>query len=126
MTKPMFKFLSVFIVSVVLVSCTTERFVEGPRNDEPQGPGLLTGDTGTFSVGDAFDEDKKKLKSGGYYILDLDGSPRMSEEEFKEFESFRAWLNAREQGTEEYKEYEAWRAFQQYRDHQPATAADAQ
>jgi hypothetical protein len=50
----------------------------------------------------------------------------MSEEEFKEFESFRTWLNAREQGTEEYKEYEAWRAFQQYRDHQPATAADAQ
>ena len=58
--------------------------------------------------------------------------PRMNrnlvqiQEEFKEFESFRAWLNSREQGTEEYKEYEAWRAFQQYRDHQPTKDTDSQ
>jgi len=126
MMKSIFKLLPVFIVTFVLFSCTTERFVESPRNDEPQGPGLFTGDKGSFSVGDVFDETKQKLKSGGYYILDLDGSPRMSEEEFKEFESFRAWLNSREQGTEEYKEYEAWRAFQQYRDHQSTKDTDSQ
>lgn len=126
MFKSLSKFLSFFAVGVLLVSCTTERFVERPRNAEPQGPGLFTGEKGAFSISDAFDEDKKKLKSGGYYILDLDGSPRMSEEEFKEFESFRAWLNSREQGTEEYKEYEAWRAFQQYRDHQSTKDTDSQ
>lgn len=118
--------LVLVIVCFVLSSCATERFVERPKNDEPQGPGLFTGEKGAFSISDAFDEDKKKLKSGGYYILDLDGSPRMSEEEFKEFESFRAWLNSREQGTEEYKEYEAWRAFQQYREHQSTEATDVQ
>jgi hypothetical protein len=116
MSKPIFKFTSLLVASFFLVSCTTERFVERPRNDEPQGSGLFTGSQGTFSVSDAFDEDKKKLKSGGYYILDLDGSPRMSEDEFKEFESFRAWLRSREQGTEEYKEYEEWRAYKQYRE----------
>jgi hypothetical protein len=126
MIQSIFKLLSIFTVAVVLVSCTTERFVESPRNAEPQGAGLFTGEKGAFSISDAFDETKQKLKSGGYYILDLDGSPRMSEEEFKEFESFRAWLNSREQGTEEYKEYEAWRAFQQYRDHQSTKGADVQ
>jgi len=116
MSKPIFKFTLLLVVGTVLVSCTTERFVEEPRLEDPQGPGIFSGTKGSFSVGDAFDEDKEKLKSGGYYILDLDGSPRMSEEEFKEFESFRAWLSSREQGTEEYKEYEAWKAYQQYRD----------
>ncbi|MGS2718407.1 hypothetical protein ACVBE9_09560 [Eionea flava] len=109
---------ALIILLSILVSCTTERFVERPRNDEPQGPGLFTGSKGAFVVGDVFDEEKQKLKSGGYYILDLDGSPRMTEEEFKEFESFRAWLRSREQDTEEYKEYEAWRAYQQFRDSQ--------
>lgn len=113
--------LMLVITCFILSSCTTEKYVEQPKNDEPQGPGLFTGAKGEFSVGDAFDEDKKKLKSGGYYILDLNGSPRMSEEEFKEFESFRAWLRSREQGTEEYKEYEAWKAFQQFRNHKSAT-----
>ncbi|EGG93773.1 hypothetical protein IMCC1989_778 [gamma proteobacterium IMCC1989] len=114
------------VLSLALLSCTTERYVERPKNDEVKGGGVFSGATGEFKISDAFDEDKKKLKSGGYYILDLDGSPRMSEEEFKEFESFRAWLNSREQGTEEYKEYEAWRAFQQYRDHQSAKDTDSQ
>jgi hypothetical protein len=116
MRKTTFNFLFLIIVALVLMSCTTERYVERPRTDEPQGPGVFTGSEGSFSVGDAFDEDKKKLKSGGYYILDLDGSPRMSEDEFKEFESFRAWLRSREQGTEVYKEYEEWRAYKQYRE----------
>jgi len=116
MSKPIVKITTLLAASFILVSCSTERYVERPRNDEPQGPGLFTGSKGAFNVGDAFDEDKQKLKSGGYYILDLDGSPRMSEEEFKEFESFRAWMSSREQGTEEYKEYEAWKAYQQYRD----------
>jgi hypothetical protein len=119
--------LPLFMVAcLVLSSCSTERYVESPSNSEPEGPGLFTGEKGSFSVNDAFDETKQKLKSGGYYILDLDGSPRMSEEEFKEFESFRAWLSSREQGTEEYKEYEAWRAFQQYRDHQSVKGDEAQ
>ncbi|MFT6102245.1 MAG: hypothetical protein ACJATV_001155 [Granulosicoccus sp.] len=105
---------------LVLVGCSAGPFVgafEEPEDPSvPKGPGVFSGEKGTFNVSEAFDEDKKKLKSGGYYILDLDGSPRMSEEEFKEFESFRAWLSSREQGTEEYKEYEAWKAYQQYRD----------
>jgi hypothetical protein len=113
-------------VPLILSSCAAGPYQEDEKVSEPQGPGLFTGTKGAFTVGDAFDEDKRKLKSGGYYILDLDGSPRMSEEEFKEFESFRAWLNSREQGTEEYKEYEAWRAFQQYRDHQPTKDTDSQ
>jgi len=111
---------------LMLSSCAAGPYQEDEKVSEPQGPGLFTGDKGAFSVSDAFDENKKKLKSGGYYILDLDGSPRMSEEEFKEFENFRAWLNSREQGTEEYKEYEAWRAFQQYRNHQSTKSTDAQ
>jgi hypothetical protein len=125
MKKIIFNSSLLIAICFVLSSCATERYVERPRNDEPQGPGIFTGTKGTFSVGDAFDEDNKKLKSGGYYILDLDGSPRMSEDEFKEFESFRVWLNSREQGTEEYKEYEAWRAFQQYRDHQSVKGDEA-
>ena len=108
--------LLLITLPLVLSACTTGPVEEEERAGDIEGPGLFTGTKGTFSVGDAFDEDKKKLKSGGYYILDLDGSPRMSEEEFKEFESFRAWLSSREQGTEEYKEYEAWKAYQQYRD----------
>jgi hypothetical protein len=116
MKKIIYNLSLLIVIGLVLPSCTTERNIEEPNNDEPQGPGFFTGTKGSFSVSDAFDEDKQKLKSGGYYILDLDGSPRMSEEEFKEFESFRAWLNSREQGTEEYKEYEAWKAYQQYRD----------
>ena len=108
----------IVIISLLLVSCAGEKYVEEPRAGEPVGPGLFTGEKGSFSVSDAFNDDKRKLKSGGYYILDLDGSPRMSEEELKEFESFRAWLRSREQGTEEYKEYEAWRAYQQYRESQ--------
>lgn len=119
-TKMINRTVSIFILIllVLLSGCTTERFVESPRNDEPQGAGVFSGSSGEFKISDIFDEEKQKLKSGGYYILDLDGSPRMSEEEFKEFESFRAWLRSREQGTEEYKEYEAWRAYQQFRDSQ--------
>lgn len=112
-----FKQVTVMCLFCLLVSCSTERFVERPKPGEG-GPGLFTGEKGSFSVSDAFDEEKQKLKSGGYYILDLDGSPRMTEEEFKEFESFRAWLRSREQGTEEYQEYETWRAYQQFRDSQ--------
>ena len=116
-----------FILCILgLAGCSSSPVEDGLSADEPSGPGLFTGKAGSFSVSDAFNEDKKKLKSGGYYILDLDGSPRMSEEEFKEFESFRAWLSSREQGTEEYKEYEAWRAFQQYRDHQSVKGDKAQ
>jgi hypothetical protein len=98
-----------------LVACTTTPFEEPEDLSAPQGPGVFTGDKGEFSVTDFFDADKKKRAGGGYYILDLDGAPPMTEEQFKEFESFRAWLRSREEGTEEHKEYESWRAFQQYR-----------
>ena len=114
------------LLIAVMSGCSIGPFEEPEDPSIPQGPGVFTGEDGTFNVSDAFSEEKQKLKSGGYYILDLDGSPRMSEEEFKEFESFRAWLNSREQGTEEYKEYEAWRAFQQYRDHQSTKDTDSQ
>ncbi|MFT5420873.1 MAG: hypothetical protein ACI9D5_001626 [Candidatus Endobugula sp.] len=98
-----------------LVACSVGPVEELDDPSAPKGPGIFTGPTGEFLVTDFFDADKKRRASGGYYILDLDGAPPMTEEQFKEFESFRAWLRSREEGTEEHKEYESWRAFQQYR-----------
>ncbi|ODS24028.1 hypothetical protein AB835_05745 [Candidatus Endobugula sertula] len=76
-------------------------------------PGVFTGSSGEFSVTKYFSDEAKRKKSGGYYILDLKGAPPMSEEEFKEFESFRAWLRSKEKESSEYKEYQQWRATQQ-------------
>lgn len=113
--NPFFCKLFLIVSFSGLVACTVTPFEEPEDPSVPQGPGVLTGDKGEFSVTDIFDEDKQKLTGGGYYILDLDGSPAMTEEQFKEFESFRAWLRSREEGTDEYKQYESWRAFQLYR-----------
>lgn len=100
---------------IAMAGCVTGPVEEPEDPSEPKGPGLFTGATGEFSVTDFFSDEKRRGASGGYYILDLDGAPPMTEEQFKEFESFRAWLRSREQGTDEYKEYESWRAFQEFR-----------
>jgi|GEM_PF-3598248 len=109
--------LKLTILSLILIStaCSLGPVEERRDLSEPSGPGVFTGDTGDFSVTDLFNDEKRRNGGGGYYILDLEGAPPMDHQEFKEFESFRAWLRSREEGTDEYKEYENWKAFQQYR-----------
>ena len=114
--KPLYVKLLLILVVALINGCAVGPFEEVDEPDRPSGPGIFTGAAGEFSVTEFFSEEKKRLaEGGGYYILDLEGAPPMTQEEFKEFESFRAWLKAKEQGTPEYKEYESWRAFQQYR-----------
>lgn len=110
--------LTVLLLVLGSTACSLGPVEEDEDPSAPSGPGVFTGDKGEFSVNDLFDEEKKRLGGGGYYILDLEGAPPMSQQEFKEFESFRAWLKSREEGTDEYKEYESWKAFQQYRSYQ--------
>lgn len=109
------KILLAAVMASGLASCAIGPVEEIEDPTAPKGPGVFTGATGEFSVTDFFSDEKKRLSSGGYYILDLDGAPPMTQEQYKEFESFRAWLRSREQGTDEYKEYESWRAFQEFR-----------
>jgi hypothetical protein len=121
MRKTIFN-LSLFIVAgFVLSSCVSDGFVPLPEEEDPYDQGLLADASRDYVDGDVFNGDKSGLR-GGYSILDLAGSPLMTEDEFKEFESYRAWLKSREKGTDEYKEYEAWRA---YRDQKSAESVNA-
>ncbi len=92
----------------------------------PRGAGVFSGSSGEFSAKKFFSNEKERRKSGGYYILDLDGAPPMTEEQFKEFEAFRAWIKSREQGSDEYEEYKNWRAFQDYRRLQSQEAKESE
>lgn len=113
-------FGSVFLLAalVAVVSCSTEPFEERPKMNEPQGPGLFTGEKGVFSFSDYFSDEKKaerERKRFGYVTGNNINMPAIDPESFEDFENFKAWRRAQEPGSENYQEYQDWRAYQAYR-----------
>jgi hypothetical protein len=105
-----------FIVYVVLVcGCADGPYQEQRAADEPEGPGLFTGEKEAFSFSDYFSEEKKaeKTKKSRSDSADIN-LPAIDESSFEDFESFKAWRRAQDPSSQDYQEYQDWRAYQQY------------
>jgi predicted small lipoprotein YifL len=86
---------------------------EPVESDVPTGPGILTGETGDFSVSDFFDPEKKnKNRSRDITVTGSDVDiPAIDLDSFEEFERFKAWRRAQEVGSIEYQEWLDYQDF---------------
>jgi predicted small lipoprotein YifL len=86
---------------------------EQVQNDVPTGPGLLTGESGEFSVSDFFDPEKRnKNRSRDITVTGSDVDiPAIDLDSFEEFERFKAWRRAQEVGSIDYQDWLDYQDF---------------
>lgn len=121
-------YVYLFVVFFSVGGCSVGPYEEPEDPQVPEGPGVLTGDSGEFSFADykrkrekkIQDEAKELATQQGYYYS-VPGSaysgpaPAIDENSFEEFELFKAWRRAQDPSSPEHRDFQDWRAFQEYR-----------
>jgi hypothetical protein len=108
--------VTIVVLFILLSACAAPKIGSVPEQvepDVPTGPGILTGDTGEFSVSDFFDPEKKnKNRSRDITVTGSDVDiPAIDLDSFEEFERFKAWRRAQEVGSIEYQEWLDYQDF---------------
>ncbi len=110
---------AVYILAVLLVvGCSNTTPLVEPEDDESNPEqynpgGLFTGDKGAFSFNDFFNPERRNGDRRRFITVtgsDVD-VPAIDLDSFEEFERFKAWRRAQEEGSAEYKD---WQEFQKF------------
>jgi hypothetical protein len=110
--KPLILLSLIFMVACSTQEATDEDYLRG-ADGEFFGPGLISGDKGSLSVGEVFSPNKKGAVGGATaYDVDL---PAMDQKSFEEYERFKKWSRSQQPGSAEAREYQEWKEFQEYR-----------
>jgi len=126
--KLTFKRICLLFPIIIVVACSTQEATEEDylrgADGEAFGPGLLSGDKGSFSVSEAFgNESARKIGGATAYDVDL---PAMDQKSFEEYERFKEWRRAQQPDSTEYKEYLEWQEYQRYRRYKQEQSGNAQ
>lgn len=109
------------LFSVAVSNCSVQPYVDKPADyNNPEGPGLFSGEKGYFLIGDASEgEDtigkKRESESARKALVNDDGS--------EEFKAYQQWKNV-DRFTEEYLEFKEWLRYQEWK-RQKANQKDA-
>ena len=113
------RLLLVALMLVGVGACAHEPFDPPETDGIPKGPGVFTrGDDGAVLF------DSKRQKSGGNTgpptapAVENPGEAPMSDEDYKEFEAYRQWLEWKKNnvGTDEYKSFKQWQEWRRYQE----------
>ena len=101
-----------FFVAIFACACATspsgdEDFVI--HGEEPEGPGVFSGDDGKFVL---FGNSSPTPGEGKSPAVE------MSAEDWEEFSAFKRWLKARQERDAGYQEFLQWRQFEAYKNWQ--------
>ncbi|MFT6968938.1 MAG: hypothetical protein ACJA1S_001665 [Cellvibrionaceae bacterium] len=108
--------VTIVVFFIFLSACATPKIGPVPEQvepDVPTGPGIMTGETGDFSVSDFFDPEKRNKDNRRSITVtgsDVD-IPAIDLDSFEEFERFKAWRRAQEVGSIEYQEWLDYQDF---------------
>jgi hypothetical protein len=106
--------------AALLIACTSPKpFTYHSGTDIPEGPGVLTGKSGAFTI---YDSNKKA--PAAEQAKDVNGGTPADQQAFrqfqqwqkerKDFEAFQQWKKSR-QGNAEYQEFQDWQRWQEYK-----------
>jgi hypothetical protein len=116
------KILVAGLALAVLIGCNAKPYNYRPTAGEmKQGPGLLSGDDGEFTLYDSkkgeqfskhFEEQSQKVGAGA--VAGAGAEPQITPEQAKEFEEFQEWKKSAK-GSVEYQEFQEWKSYQKWR-----------
>jgi hypothetical protein len=104
------------LLAAALAGCGGTPFEYHSQREIPEGPGLLTGESGALILF----SDKKKAKadpplaSAQAVAGDAPGAASGEFVEFREFREFRRWKDTAKD-TPEFREFQDWREWKAYR-----------
>ena len=102
------------LLAAALAGCGGTPFAYHSQREIPEGPGLLTGESGALVLF----SDKKKTDlpaaTAQSAAGDAAGDPAAELREFQEFREFRRWKETAKD-TPEFREFQDWREWKAYR-----------
>lgn len=120
--KKAFHFTLLLFFLIQVSACTVGPVEEPEDPAVPEGPGVLTGESGEWSLIEALSKRRnssgtnpENKRTGVYPSTSSDiNVPAIDAKNFEEFEAFKAWRRAQNPDSPDYQEYQDWRAYQQY------------
>ena len=124
--------IAVCIVSIVLLSlpgCGGKPFVYNPPSEIPEGPGILSGEDGEFTLYDSKSgkggEKPKVAAEAGAPVAEISGAEKTGgavaagekipdSKEYREFQDFQEWKKSK-QGAKEYQEFQEWKKWKEFK-----------
>lgn len=103
------------LLAAALAACGGKPFEYHSGNEIPQGPGLLTGESGAVVL---YSDKKVKADPPPATAQAVAGEAAgVSPEEFREFQEFREFRRWKEstRDTPEFREFQDWREWKSYR-----------
>ncbi len=113
-----FKVILLLSIPVLVLGCANNTPTLEPEDDpsnpaEFTGPGLFSGDDGAFSINKLLNPNRDNKNRRRFITVtgsDVD-VPAIDLDSFEEFERFKAWRRAQQEGSAEYKD---WQEFQEF------------
>ena len=124
--------IGVCIVSIALLAlpgCGGKPFVYNPPSEIPEGPGILSGEDGEFTLYDSKSgkggEKPKVAAEAGAPVAEISGAEKTGgavaagekipdSKEYREFQDFQEWKKSK-QGAKEYQEFQEWKKWKEFK-----------
>ena len=124
--------VAVCLLSIALLTlpgCGGKPFVYYPPSEIPEGPGVLSGEDGEFTLYDSkSDKGGKKSKAAveaGASAAEISGADKTDaavaagkkmpdNKEYLEFQEFQEWKTSK-QGAKEYQEFQEWKKWKEFK-----------
>lgn len=100
---------------LLLAACVTSPSRDGDfvvYGEEPEGPGVFSGDRGEFVLFEDSDKPASPVDPGNSPIPSRADDSAL---EWEEFSAFKRWLEAREAQDQDYQEFLQWRRYEAFK-----------